>query len=84
MAKPIPPKGRTSMEVLVRPVPHGAEVVVRVRSLRLAAAMKGDVKISMLYAWYAIGTELTERGIDLRTALTTMPDPIERMDLGDG
>lgn len=78
---PIPPKGQTGVEIEVVRVPHGADVVVRLRSLTLE--MKGKPKSAMLFAWRALGVELEALGCNLPAVLAKSLKPIDREIEGD-
>lgn len=81
MPDPIPPKGQTGVTIDVERVPHGADVVVRLRSLTLTPTL--TPKRAMLFAWRALGVELAALGCNLQAILLLPLKPLDREIDGD-
>lgn len=81
MAEPIPPKGQTGVTIEVLHAPHGADVVVRLRSLTLGPTMPPNR--AMLFARRALGGELAGLGYNLKAILALPLTPIDREIEGD-
>lgn len=81
MAERIPPKGQTGVTIEVLDAPHGADLVVRLRSLTMAPTL--TPKRTMLFAWRALGVELERLGCNLPAILLLPLESIDREIEGD-
>lgn len=83
---PIPPKGQTAVEIEIVPAPHGADVVIRLRSLTLAPKLQRERRPgnAMVMAWRALGDELEHRGVNLYRLLSAGLTRRGEEDLSDG